>query len=284
MEDITEVFPVSMKNMITLGSTRKGSKTTDYSIFQTVYNPFLNDNFPDTPLQALALAIVVFTTLYNLTNLTCLVFLYLWFSSLAHRHRGCCSSIGRAIGCPDVSRPCGERKGRPIRVLRARSCGSLNRRKRAFMRLTPLQKHLITDQRYPSLHSGYKRSPDQPLSYCSGETANSSLNGASEPSPLFAYRTEKLHHPWSYYSGETANSSLNGASEPSPLFAYRTEKLHYPAFHNDIIRTLSKTRGKDANSKHRKYQKHPKHSTEKLKHRAVPDQLNHERTTFKKKI
>jgi len=151
------------------------------------------------------------------------------------------------------------------------------------MRLTPLQKHLITDQRYPSLHSGYKRSPDQPLSYCSGETANSSLNGASEPSPLFAYRTEKLHHPWSYYSGETANSSLNGASEPSPLFAYRTEKLHYPAFHNDIIRTLSKTRGKDANSKHRKYQKHPKHSTEKLKHRAVPDQLNHERTTFKKK-
>ena len=72
-----KVFPVSMKNMITLESTQKDFKTTNYSIFQTIYNQFLNDNFHDTPLQALALTIVDFTTLYDLTNLICLVFLYL---------------------------------------------------------------------------------------------------------------------------------------------------------------------------------------------------------------
>src|SRR5271170_4588039 len=103
--------------MITLRSTRKGSKTMDYSIFQTFYNQFLNDHSYGTSLQALVLAIIVFTTFYNLTNLTCLVFLYLWSPTMAPRVCGCCSSrIGATSGVSDISRACLKRKAQPTRT------------------------------------------------------------------------------------------------------------------------------------------------------------------------
>jgi len=224
--------------MITLESTRKDFKITDYSIFQTIYHQFLNDNFYDTSLQVLVLTIVVFITLYNLTNLICLVFLYIWFSSLTHRHRECCNNIDRIIECLDVSRSCGERKGRAIRVLRARSCENFNSRKRSFMKSISLRKHLIRYRRYFSLHLNCQTLADSSLFDCLSDAVNCSLINLSS----------------------------------SPLFDYRNKKSYYLAFDNDIIRTPARTREKD--------RKHFKHSTKKLKHRTVQNQLNREKTLF----
>src|SRR5271170_1110335 len=275
--------------MITLRSTRKGSKTTDYSIFQTFYNQFLNDHSYSTSLQALVLAIIVFTALYNLTNLTCLVFLYLWSPTMASRVCECCSSrVGATSGVSDICRVCLKRKAQPTRTSHRGLASNLNRRKQFSIKNTPPLKRLIRCRRFPSLHFGYPADYNQlsdPLSHCSSEPLRALGNTNQPPSPLCAYRTEKPRHnrlsdPLSHCPSESLRALGDTNQPPSPLCAYRTEKPHYPAFNNDTIRTPSKTQKHWRDSEHSKNSGHSKDSKHASKNQAVQDQLNREKTSF----